>query len=262
MHGSSHSLGEDPRPKPTAGSRSQALLDITSAMKSNLELPISTIHNHLREYAKTKSETLDQHFSNIISTCSDILCLNQRFVGFLHQLKQLPTPEPAQVRVDELLVQLDHELLPVALRRGVIWSYSAQGPLQHLYVDPRLCFDAIVEAARLAIDSAAPGDSVTVDVVQNRSSVFRLTTTALELIAGLEEFVEDPLFNSNDCLSVPGTDPGSRFALIQERVALVGGSLMLKTDPDGKIRTLTFTFREAQRVVPSSEADGAESTGK
>jgi hypothetical protein len=192
--------------------------------------------------------------------CDDVAILTQRYLDYIEQVQALPSPRRVAVRPDELLVEIDRQIMPEAFGRGVAWNCALEGAIRPILTDRVLCLEALLEWAVLAVESAKPGDSVSLILTSGSSedgktSRLAMMTNSEELITNLTTLREDPLFSRLVCLEEVGTDPGSRLALSLERLEMLGVQLRFQSPTAGLIRAVEFTF---PGVPPGSHRDPFE----
>ena len=222
---------------------------IIAAIDGDFEAPLAAIRVLLGGAGDRLSvdEATGQHLASVLQMCDDVATLSRRYLDTIDQVEALPAACFEAVRPDELLAELDRRVLPEALDRGVAWHCGAEGVIRPIRTDAILCLEALYELAALAVGSASTGDSVTLVGVGRDGPVLTLESTAKDVIAELSTLLEDPLFGRSLCLEEVGSDPGSRFALVVERLKLLGTSLDFEASADGPVRRLRIRFPTVER---------------
>lgn len=244
MQGCHEAAGQGPRIAFPTVRDAVDLRAILAAIDGEFEAPLAAIRGALGavRHCTAADEGPGRHFISVLQMTGDIATLSRRFLDFIDQVEALPGPRPEAVRPDELLAELDRRLLADALDRGVAWYCGAEGVIRPIWTDPVSCIEALHDLASLAIETAAPGESVGLVATAGAGPVLTLESTAREVIADLGTLLEDPLFNRSLCLEEVGSDPGSRFALIVERLRMLEVTVAFDPAADGAIRRIRLRF--------------------
>lgn len=230
------------------------LRGILAAIGEHLEKPLIDIREAVESLSLNPivPQSVHPHLTTAATMCDDVAVLTQRYLDYIDQVRALPSPQLLAVRPDELLVEIDRQVMPEAFGRGVAWSCVLEGPIRPILTDRVLCLEALLEWAALAVDSAKPGDSVSLVLTSDPSehgsaSRLSMVSSSEELINNLTSLREDPLFGRLVCLEEVGTDPGSRIALSLERLEILGARVRFQTPTEGEglIRSAEFTFPAA-----------------
>lgn len=226
------------------------LRDILAAIGESFEKPLSGIRDAVEALDSTVSHAVKPHLATAATMCDDVAVLTQRYLDYIEQVQALPAAQSLAVRPDELLAEIDQQVLPEAFGRGVAWSCALDGPIRPILTDRVLCLEALLEWAAMAVESAKPGDSVSLVLTSDPSepggtSRLSMVSSSGELITHLTSLREDPLFSRLVCLEEVGTDAGSRLALSLERLEMIGATLRYQAPSERLIRSVEFLFPEA-----------------
>ncbi|WP_169976637.1 hypothetical protein [Tautonia rosea] len=230
------------------------LRDILAALSDHFEKPLIGIRDAVESLLLNPAipQAVQPHLATAATMCNDVAVLTQRYLDYIEQVQALPSPQCLAVRPDELLVEIDRQVMPEAFGRGVAWNCALDGPIRPILTDRVLCLEALLEWAVLAVESAKPGDSISLVLTsspseQGRTSRLSMVSTAEELISNFTSLREDPLFSRFVCLEEVGTDAGSRLALSLERLEMLGVEVRCFAADGELIRSAEFTFPEAPR---------------
>ena len=135
---------------------------ILAAIDGEFEAPLAAIRGAIGAVrpCAADDEGPGPHFVSVLQMTDDIATLSRRFLDYIDQVEALPGPRPEPVRPDELLAELDRRLLADALGSRGRLVLRGRGADPADPDRPGLCVEALHELASLAIESAAPGDSV------------------------------------------------------------------------------------------------------
>lgn len=165
--------------------------------------------------------------------CEDARALPERFRDHLMAVHDGRTPEPAPMRLSDLLAEVDRRIAPEALARSQRFLCSVDDDAE-VRADLALCAEVLSQLASNAVLYAPPGASVKV-AAESRGTVWRMSVR--DDGPGVPPRLRERLFEPFERLSrdiqaqVPGAGLG--LTLCRALVGRMGGTITLDGPPEG-----------------------------